>query len=390
MAVSGFTVIDADGHVFETNRLYDLFTERYMAPQYAAAFKALLAKARAAWRRGGEVPTVNIWAVEGRERVLGWSRPMGPSTATAIDFRGGGLKPGTEAAKAPLDPIGRLRDMDREGIDISVIYPSSLASFCALGDTGLEASIYEAYNRWLADYCNADSRRLKYVAVVSLRDIGKAVAEIERTAKDNVVVGVYCQTHMGERQLDQPHFYPIWEAALKHNLPIAVHHASAGLPPFGVGVFEMNENWFLQHASSNPFEQMRAICTMIGGGIFEKFPKLQVAYLEAGCGWLPYWLDRLDEHFALMPNSVPLLKHKPGVVFTKGGCYISFEPGERMLPYTIKHVGDDRIVFASDYPHFDGKFPDSVRAVTERKDIPESSKRKLLGENARRLYPRLG
>ena len=70
--------------------------------------------------------------------------------------------------------------------------------------------------------------------------------------------------------------------------------------------------------------------------------------------------------------------------------FISFEPDERMLPYAIQHLGDDVLVFASDYPHFDGSFPDSVRTVVQRDDITSAGKRKLLGDNARRLYPRLG
>ena len=386
----GYDVIDADGHVFETPAMYELFRREYLPSDKARALGELMERAR---ERFGtqDVSTTHIWAVEGRTPFLERDRPLGPASDTLrVTHDSAGAKDGTEAARDMLDPQGRLRDMDREAIDVSVIYPSSLASFCALEDPGLETAIYQAYNRWCADYCAAEPKRLKFVAVVSMRDIESGVAEARRAAGDDTMLAVYCSTHMDDRQLDQPSFDPIWRVAQDLDLPAVIHHASAALPPYGLGVFDMNGCWWLAHAASNPFEQMRAIATMMGGGVFERFPELRVAYLEAGCGWLPYWLDRLDGHRELMPFAVPLMKRSATELFATGRCFISFDPDERMLPYAIQHLGDDVLVFASDYPHFDGSFPDSVRMVAQRDDITGASKRKLLGDNARRLYPRLG
>ena len=386
----GYHVIDADGHVFETFELWQRLREDYMPTAEGEAFGAVLKRAQDGWKGGPDVPTPFIWEVEGNTPMLNRSRPLGPDSDVAhLTYAGEGRKPGTEAARDIFDGHGRLRDMDREGIDVMVIYPSTIASFCALESRAVEASIYHAYNRWISDHCQADPARLKYVGVVSLTDIEAGVAELRRAAQDPLMVGMYCQTHMGETQLDHPRFHPLWDAAQELNLPAVIHHASAALPPYGLGMFEMNDCWFLQHASSNPFEQMRAIATMIGGGVFERFPKLQVAFLEAGCGWLPYWLDRLNEHHELMSYAVPQMTRSASEVFASGRCYISFEPEERMLPSVLKHVGDDKVVYASDYPHFDCDFPDSVRKVVERSDIGGESKRKILSENAKRLYPRL-
>ena len=174
------------------------------------------------------------------------------------------------------------------------------------------------------------------------------------------------------------------------DLPIDVHQASSALPPYGMGILETQGNRFLQHASGNPYEQMRAIACMTGGGVFERFPNLRVVFLEAGCGWLPFWLERLDSHFHLMPESVPLLSQEPSRFFKSGNCFISFDPDEAMLPHVIDYVGGDRIVYASDYPHYDGCFPDSVKLVAERDDLTADAKAKLLSWNARALYPRLG
>ncbi|MEE9284228.1 MAG: amidohydrolase family protein [Dehalococcoidia bacterium] len=386
----GYEVIDADGHVFETPAMYDLLCREYLPVEHSRALASLMERARRHY--GTEaIATSQIWGVEGTVPLLARDRPLGPASETErVHHPSQGAKDGTEAARDMLDPHGRLRDMDREGIDVSVIYPSSLASFCALEDQALETAIYQAYNRWCADFCAADPKRLKFVAVFSMRDVEAGVAEAHRAAGDATTLGLYCQTHMGDRQLDQPFFDPIWNAAQDLDLPTVIHHASAALPPYGLGVFDMNGNWWLAHAASNPFEQMRAIATMLGGGVFQRFPELRAVYLEAGCGWLPYWLDRLDHHLELMPYAVPLMKQTATELFASGRCFVSFDPDEQMLPHTVKHVGDDVLVFASDYPHFDGAFPDSVRLVAQRDDITEASKRKLLAENARRLYPRLG
>jgi len=387
MTINGYQVIDADGHVFETARMYELFRDQYLPRKHADALGDLMRRAREKYKTQN-ITTPHLWAVEGKVPMVGRGRALGTNDS-GIDYPNQGTKEGTEALRDPLDPKGRLRDMDRMGIDVMVIYPSSTASFCALQDKELEAALYQAYNRWCADHCAIDPQRLKYVGVVPLRDPEAGVAEAYRAAKDASMVAVYCMTHIEDKQLDQPYFDPIWRAAQDQDLSVAIHHTSAALPPYGIGMFEMNECWFEMHAASNPFEQMRAIATMIGGGVFERHPKLRVAFLEAGCGWLPYWLDRLDEHHEMMPYSVPLMKKTATEVFATGRAFVSFEVEERMLPAAIKHVGDDVIVFASDYPHFDGKFPDAAHYVAARKDLTKANKRKLFSDNAKRLYPRI-
>jgi len=113
---------------------------------------------------------------------------------------------------------------------------------------------------------------------------------------------------------------------------------------------------------------------------------LKVAFLEAGCGWVPYWMERLDEHYEYMHLAVPLMKKTPSEYMRSEQVYYSFEPDEQTLPFIMEFVGEDRLVFASDYNHGDSKFPHTVESVTKRKNLSESSLRKLMGENAARLY----
>jgi predicted TIM-barrel fold metal-dependent hydrolase len=370
--------------------MYLLFIKEYLPKERGRQLASLMQRAKERYGAGANVSTPHIWGVEGKVPVITRNRPLGlPGAPNVPEYANAGAKADTEAFKDMLDGKGRLRDMDLEGIDVSVVYPSSLASFCAIQDTGLETAIYEAYNRWCVDYAAAGPARIKYVAVVNMRDIEAGVAEVHRAAESDATVGIYLQTHTAQRQLDQPYFDPLWRAAEETDLPVAIHHASAALPPYGLGVFDLGGSWWLMHAASNPWEQMRAIATPVGGGVFERFTRLRAVFLEAGCGWLPYWLDRLDEHHGLMPYSVPRMKRTASELFQTGRLLISFEPGERMLPSALKRVGEDVVVFASDYPHFDAKFPNAVKLVAGRTDITSEQKRKVLGDNAKRLYTRL-
>jgi len=125
---------------------------------------------------------------------------------------------------------------------------------------------------------------------------------------------------------------------------------------------------------------------MIFGGIPELFPELRLAYLEAGAGWVPYWMDRMDREYKLRAVEAPLLRAKPSDYVRSGRVYFSCEADEHTLPAVIQAVGEDVLLYASDYPHWDMDFPDSVRELWERTDLSPQARRKILAENARRLY----
>ena len=384
----GIDVIDADGHIFESKEFFERLRDSYIE----ARFKNDLAEMMrlSTDPATGQMNTPRLWTHKSKEKALDRMQALGGGPAAPdTQQQSQGRKPGTRAVIDVLDPKLRLLDMDDEGIDAAVIFPSMMIGFCALDDKDLEVALYRAYNRFMGDFCSADPTRLKYVAMFSQRDIEDGVAEIKRVSPDKTALGLYTQTHMDGKQLDDPAWYPYWEAAQHAGFAITVHHGSAALPPWGLGVHEMGNNWFQQHASVFLYEQMRAVATVIGGGIADKYPKLPFAFLESGCGWLPFWLERLDEHFEEMPHFVPLLKRKPSEVFATGKCFISFEPDEAMLADVIEVMGDRHLVYASDYPHFDCRFPDSVKEVAGNTQIKKESKARILEANARELYPRL-
>jgi predicted TIM-barrel fold metal-dependent hydrolase len=118
----------------------------------------------------------------------------------------------------------------------------------------------------------------------------------------------------------------------------------------------------------------------------EQFPRLRLAYVEAGCGWIPYWMERLDEEYEKRAAEAPLLKGKPSEYMTNGRIFYSCESEEETLHYVLERAGDEIILYASDYPHWDSNYPNTVKSIAERPILSDEQKRKVLGANAKRLY----
>ena len=141
------------------------------------------------------------------------------------------------------------------------------------------------------------------------------------------------------------------------------------------------------HTVAFPFECMAALTGLIFAGVPEMFPKLRIAALEASCGWVPFLMDRMDEEFEIRGSrEAPLLKRKPSEYMTSGSFYYAFEIEETTVPYVIERVGSDKLLYASDYPHWDMSWPNSVKTFTGRADISEADKQQILGENPQRFY----
>jgi predicted TIM-barrel fold metal-dependent hydrolase len=165
-------------------------------------------------------------------------------------------------------------------------------------------------------------------------------------------------------------------------VPVGVHEGGlSGMPVAGL---DRCRSFFFSHMICHPHEQQLACMQIIGGGVLEKFPKLKVAFLESGGGWLPHWLERLDSHYEKLGLLVPYLKMKPSDYFRRQ-CAISFDPDEKTLPATVELIGEDQVMWASDYPHFDALFPGVVNELKEQPLSPRAMQ-KVLGENAMRFY----
>src|SRR5262249_29382962 len=140
------------------------------------------------------------------------------------------------------------------------------------------------------------------------------------------------------------------------------------------------------HAFTHPVGQMLAVMAFTVGGILHRFPKLRVAFLEAGVGWLPFWLERLHEHRELTPEQAPVIDRKPSDYFLSRRCFIRAHPDQHRIAHVASALGDGVLLYASDYYHWDCKFPDTVKIIAERTDLSAATKRAMFTDNPKRLY----
>jgi predicted TIM-barrel fold metal-dependent hydrolase len=361
--VPNVSVIDADGHILEQTINWEQELE---GPLKAQAPKHI------PFETGG-----GRFYVEGKV----WPQPWGKGRGAGSVARGK-----SSFRQGAIDPAERIKDMDTEGIDVSFQY----GAVVGVGVSGLEtaelaAALARIYNNWLAGYCAYAPERLKAVAAIPLQSVPLAIAEARRAVRELGMTGLSIPSNVHGRALHHPDFDPFYAAVQELDVPLGIHTGPGihGVPTAGSERFD---NFLMIHPVSHPFEQMLAVVSFTLGGVLERHPKLRVAFLESGAGWAPFLIDRMNEDYEKLPMLAPYLRAKPSEYLRSGRCFISCESDESTLPATIDLLGEDHVIYASDYPHWDCKFPDSARAIQQREDISPQAKRKILGENARRLY----
>src|SRR5204862_7996826 len=187
----------------------------------------------------------------------------------------------------------------------------------------------------------------------------------------------------GGHLLGDNRYADVYETAQQLDVMLGIHASGSHLGGAGVDLFPA----FIQaHTCSHAFGQMRQLTSMIFEGVPEKFPRLRVAFLEAGCGWAPYWMERMDDEYAKRRSEAPALKKRPSEYVRGGTIYFSCEADEWLLPQALERVGENQIVYASDFPHWDNSYPGSVDEIQNRGDSGEAQEQKILGGTARRLF----
>ena len=288
------------------------------------------------------------------------------------------------------DPAERIKDLDYEGVDVNLTLPSGwFGTWTAGDDVALEAGMYRAYHRWMKDYCGTYPDRLGGVVLACARDVEGTVAEMKRIGNERWAWGVMVYAPYG-LPLDHPDLEPIWAEAANLDLAVILHTFTV-MPPYAPGGLDTWENMWLQRSAAHPWCGMRNMAALIGSGMMDRYPKLRIGTLEAGHGWLPFWMKRLDEHAETIRAALPELKHTPSEYVMSGRYFQSIEipEGGPMTNAVADLVGDDVLMYASDYPHGESHFPESVKLALAW-DMSEERRRKLLWDNAVRLYARSG
>jgi predicted TIM-barrel fold metal-dependent hydrolase len=381
---NGSHVYDSDTHVNPSAEVL----ERYVDPGFRARLPELaqyrVASGKAA--EGAEPSHVYRFNDKIYRRVLGQAEPHPTFTGSAREASWRGSRqprPGIRDAHAE----NRLKDMDDEGVHRHFLIPSSWTGAVSLDDPELMVGLVRAYHRYMADFCAQDPDRLKSLIVAPTASVEAAVQEIHAWGKSPWAVAVMPIMNEG-KPVDHPDLDPIWQAAEEHDLAI-VHHSTTWNPPYFPGHQDLYDNIFLGRMVSHPWGGMRFVSAFIGAGIMDRYPRLRMGLLECGFGWLPYWARRMDEQ-AKYVGAIAPLKYTCSEYLTGGRffCSIEMHEGEDLFKMVTGFLGDDVLMYASDYPHSECHFPDSVNNVLNWKSLKPGTRQKLMWDNADRLYKR--
>jgi predicted TIM-barrel fold metal-dependent hydrolase len=329
----------------------------------------------------------------------------------------------SQVRPAAWDAEARLADMDLDHIDLAVLYPTSLLGLQSNLDVDFGTAQARAYNDWCADHVQQGHGRLYGAGALPPMhhpdDVEGVAREIYRVAELPRMVSVFMRPNPAVewKQFNDPVYDPIWAAAQDTGLPIGLHpflapdlpgvcqglrlgelpsaQSDMASPNYGeanaedaTGSGRRMGNIYFTQAISNPFDVMSSLCFLTSGGVCERYPGLKLIFLEANGGWLVPWLERLDHHTRKFPWDVPWLKMLPSEYFRRQ-CWISFDPDEAMLSTTALSplVGADRIIWASDYPHPDAKFPGVTEELAEAMaSLSAEQRRQIASETAIALY----
>lgn len=277
--------------------------------------------------------------------------------------------------------------LELEGVDVMVVYGPEYDMWLEGIDPELQAAMARAYNRWGAEMREQSNGKVLASGPVPLNDVSRAVDEI-RYAYDEL--GVRCfwtrPDRFNHRDLGDRYYDPIYELLQDLDCAFATHeYMGLNAPTAGSGRFTTFTEW---HTVVHPHEAQCALLSMIVHGVFERFPRLRCAYMEAGCGWLPSWLHRIDEHLELAGAAeAPELTMSATEYFSRN-CWISTECDDRFVADVIRWMGDGHIVFETDFPHPDSKYPHATEHFLDLDPqlVSDDSKRKILWDNAVDLY----
>jgi uncharacterized protein len=371
-------VIDADGHV-EENPV--TFSDKYFDPAFRSQRPQVVP---------GSEEGLAYWMIDEQlfpRRVGRGCHNLGtPVSYQGRPVRHAQRKPDTVGSMELTNLRERLEIIDEEGISLQVLYPTLFLAYPLSCNPAYVTAMCDAYNRWLGDVLSGQ-KRLKWVGVVNLDDIPASVRQVNE-AKKLGAVGMMILGTAGDRLLDDPSLLSFYEAVSEADLPLAVH----------VGWSCPSINNLYSHIYPSgviPFTMpvLMGLVSMMSGGIFDRFPNLRVVYLEAGCLWVHFILERLHHRFQhsgknlvnVVSRTAPIQKLAPMDYVKKGNLYFSAEIEDALLPQVLELVGDGQILFGSDMPHGDReRF--AARMLQERTDISESAKTKILESNPIRFY----
>lgn len=355
-------IISSDDHMDLSVFPPTLFEERLPAALRARAPRVV------------DTPDGKFWQADGVQIGRSGLTPTGRQVNAIA--RAGIANDGYRPSHADL----RLQDMDRDGVYTQVIYGPPMG--VAVEDPALKAACLRAYNDWAAEFNASDPNRLIALAVLPPHEPAAAVEELYRVAKLGHRGAQFAVFEAPLKVID-PAWEPLWVAAAETGLPISFH--------LGKGTHTLTlqtSNW--RHpafASIAPMQLDEVLVGMVYCGALERNPGLRAVMAECGIGWVPYVLERMDHEYHKLAPTIPDMPiHRAPTEIFREQAFVTFQDdrvGMRLIP----EIGVDSVMWASDYPHPDSTFPNSMAVIAEQfAGVDEAIQQKVCRDNAARLY----
>ena len=343
-------IFDSDRHVMEPLTIW----EQYVEPQVFKAFPIEMivddpTKAQARIAQYGQKAGIGVpptFTIAGEPILANWDVPLQLATANK---KGSG-----EQRKMAMTGDGQLQSMDVDNIAKAAIFSTFAGYIVNHKALTAKASLAYAqgYNNWLYDYCRVDKNRLRGVGLMSRHKPENMVAQLDDIInKGWKTVTLRPEVIKGKAVGDEV-YEKFWAACEQNDIGVAFH-GGTHLQANTVGTDRFSSRFAL-HACSHPMEIQMAFVSLLENSIFERYPKLKVAFLEAGASWVPHWLWRLDnicypEFPELVADNIKMLPSE----YFKRHCWVAVELEEPCLRQTVDMIGADRLLFGTDFPHPD-------------------------------------
>jgi len=369
-------LVDADGHVEESEKT---FSDEYLDPAFRAQRPRVVA-----------VDQMVYWMIQEQmypRRVGRGCHNLGTPASYNGEKTPHAKKKSDSIASMEIHGVGeRLAAMDKEGIALQVLYPTLFLAYPLSANPALLTAMSSAYNRFLGDQIGKHER-LKWAAVVNLDEVDAAVKQVHEAHSLGAIAVMLLGT-AGDRLLDDPDFVPFYEAVAEKDMTLAIHvgWACPALNNLFTHLYPSAVNAFLMPV-------LIGFSSVISSGLLDRFPGLRIGFLEAGCQWVHFMLDRLEHRFGHMGNfladilaeTAPKAKRSPMEYVRQGNLYLSAEVEDALLPQVVELLGEGQVVYGSDMPHGDREVLSSDY-LKQRNDLSGSSKTKILQDNGARLY----
>jgi predicted TIM-barrel fold metal-dependent hydrolase len=369
-------IIDSDGHVEENPAT---FSDSYLDPAFRSQRPRIVGMDGLAY-----------WMIDEQlfpRRVGRGCHNLGtPVSYNGMPTKHAARKPDSLESMELSDIKARLKAMDEEGIAVQVIYPTLFLAYPLSSNPSFMTALCSSYNRWLGDRLSGNDR-IKWAAIVNLDDIPAAVRAVHESKRLGAASVMVLGT-AGDQTLDHPRLFPFYEAVVEEQLPLAVHvgWACPSINNLFTHIYPSGVIAFLMPV-------LMGFVSLISGGVLDRFADLRVVFLEAGCLWVHFMLDRLDHRFKhagknlapIVAEALPLGALPPMEYVRRGNLFFSAEVEDALLPQVIELVGESQVVFGSDMPHGDReRF--AARLLQQRSDIDTLVKTSILERNPARLY----